>query len=127
MQILEKKQNIFSNPIMMTLVALVCCALWGSATPAIKTGYKLLSVSGVASIMLFAGMRFFLAGVFTVIIFSVSSKKILVPKRENVPRILLVSVFQTVVQYIFFYLGLAYTSGVKGTVASGSGAFLRCL
>lgn len=127
MQIVEKKQNIFSNPVIMTLVALICCALWGSATPAIKTGYKLLSVSGVASIMLFAGMRFFLAGVFTVIIFSVSAKKVLVPKRENIPRILLVSVFQTVVQYIFFYLGLAYTSGVKGTVASGSGAFFAVL
>ena len=127
MQLNEKKQNIFSNPIIMTLVALVCCALWGSATPAIKTGYKLLSVSGVASIMLFAGMRFFLAGVFTVIIFSVVAKKVLLPKRDNVPRILLVSVFQTVVQYIFFYLGLAYTTGVKGTVASGSGAFFAVL
>ncbi len=111
----------------MTLVALICCALWGSATPAIKTGYKLLSVEGVASIMLFAGMRFFLAGIFTVIIFSVAAKKILVPKKENVTRILTVSVFQTVIQYIFFYLGLAYTSGVKGTVASGSGAFFAVL
>ncbi len=111
----------------MTLIALLCCALWGSATPAIKTGYKLLSVEGVASIMLFAGMRFFLAGVFTVIIFSVAAKKVLTPKKENATRILLVSVFQTVIQYIFFYLGLAYTSGVKGTVASGSGAFFAVL
>ena len=111
----------------MTLVALLCCALWGSATPAIKTGYKLMEVSGVASIMLFAGMRFFLAGIFTVIIFSVAAKKLLVPKKENVNRILFVSVFQTVIQYIFFYLGLAYTSGVKGTVASGSGAFFAVL
>jgi drug/metabolite transporter (DMT)-like permease len=111
----------------MTLVALICCALWGSATPAIKTGYKLMDVSGVASIMLFAGMRFFLAGIFTVLIFSVASKKVLVPKKENLTRILLVSVFQTVIQYIFFYLGLAYTSGVKGTVASGSGAFFAVI
>ena len=127
MKALDKKQNVFSNPIIMTLVALVCCALWGSATPAIKTGYKLLSVDGVASIMLFAGMRFFLAGIFTVIIFSAAAKKLLVPKKENLSRILLVSVFQTIIQYIFFYLGLAYTSGVKGTVASGSGAFFAVL
>ena len=127
MQIRDKKQSAFSNPIIMTLVALLCCALWGSATPAIKTGYKLLSVSGVASIMLFAGMRFFLAGIFTVIIFSAAERKFLVPKKENVPKILAVSAFQTVIQYIFFYLGLAYTSGVKGTVASGSGAFFSVL
>ena len=111
----------------MTLIALLCCALWGSATPAIKTGYKLLQVSGVASIMLFAGVRFFLAGVLTVIIFSIGERKVLIPKKENVPRILAVSAFQTVIQYIFFYLGLAYTSGVKGTVASGSGAFFAVL
>ena len=127
MQLNEKKQSIFSNPSIMTLVALLCCALWGSATPAIKTGYKLLEVSGVASIMLFAGMRFFLAGVLTVIIFSVGERRLLIPKKENLPRILAVSAFQTVIQYIFFYLGLAYTSGVKGTVASGSGAFFAVL
>lgn len=127
MQLNEKKQSIFSNPIIMTLVALLCCALWGSATPAIKTGYKLLEVSGVASIMLFAGMRFFLAGILTVVIFSVAERRVLIPKKENIPRILSVSAFQTVIQYIFFYLGLAYTSGVKGTVASGSGAFFSVL
>ena len=127
MQLNEKKQSIFSNPIIMTLVALLCCALWGSATPAINTGYKLLEVSGVASIMLFAGMRFFLAGILTVVIFSVAERRVLIPKKENIPRILSVSAFQTVIQYIFFYLGLAYTSGVKGTVASGSGAFFSVL
>ena len=49
-----KKQTIFQNPIILTLIALLCCALWGSATPAIKTGYRLLAVEGVSSIMLFA-------------------------------------------------------------------------
>jgi drug/metabolite transporter (DMT)-like permease len=36
-------------------------------------------------------------------------------------------VFQTVIQYVFFYLGLAYTTGVKGTITSGSGAFFAVL
>ena len=38
-----------------------------------------------------------------------------------------VSAFQTIIQYIFFYIGLSYTSGVKGTVASGSAAFFAVL
>ena len=119
----NEKKSVFSKTIVLVLVALFCCALWGSATPAIKTGYKLLEVEGVASIMLFAGMRFTLAGIFTVIIFSIARRKLLYPKLENVPRVLTVSAFQTVIQYIFFYLGLAYTTGVKGTIASGSSAF----
>ena len=108
-------------------MALLCCALWGSATPAIKTGYKLLAVEGVPSIMLFAGIRFFLAGIFTVIIFSIARKKLLFPKKENWGKVLTVGAVQTVIQYIFFYLGLAYTSGVKGTIASGTGAFFSVL
>lgn len=123
----NKQQSIFSNPIILTLIALLCCALWGSATPAIKTGYRLLQISGVPSIILFAGIRFFLAGILTVIIFSIARRRFLYPKKENIGRILTVSAFQTVIQYIFFYLGLAYTSGVKGTVASGTNAFFSLL
>lgn len=123
----SEKKNLFSVPIVLVLVALFCCALWGSATPAIKTGYALLEVEGVASIMLFAGLRFTLAGIFTVIIFSIARRQFLYPKRENIPRVLAVSAFQTVIQYIFFYLGLAFTTGVKGTVTSGSGAFFAVL
>ena len=123
----NNKPNLFARTPMLVLMALICCALWGSATPAIKTGYQLLSVDGVASIMLFAGCRFVLAGILTVIIFSIAKRKLLVPKKENLPKILFTSVFHTIIQYIFFYLGLAYTSGVKGTVASGSGAFFSVL
>ena len=122
-----KKQTIFQNPIILTLNALLCCAQWGSATPAIKTGYRLLAVEGVSSIMLFAGIRFFMAGIFTVIIFSIARRKLLIPKKENIGRILTVASVQTVIQYVCFYLGLAYTSGVKGTIASGSGAFFAVL
>ena len=42
-------------------------------------------------------------------------------------RVLKVSAVQTVIQYVLFYLGLAYTSGVKGTVASGTNAFFSVL
>ena len=124
---INKKTSIFQNPIVLTLVALLCCALWGSATPAIKTGYMLLAVEGVPSIMLFAGIRFFLAGVFTVIIFSIAGKKFLFPKKQNWGRVLTVSAFQTVIQYVLFYLGLSLTSGVKGTVSSGTNAFFSLL
>ena len=59
---INEKKSFLSTPLVLVLVALLCCALWGSATPAIKTGYKLLEVEGVSSIMLFAGIRFAFAG-----------------------------------------------------------------
>ncbi len=117
-----------TKPLIVAAIAIFCCALWGSATPCIKTGYELMRPdSSVASTVLFAGVRFFLAGIFTVLIFSVARRKLLYPRLANTGRILTVSLFQTVLQYIFFYMGLSLTSGVKGTIASGSGAFFAIL
>ena len=121
-------KGIISRPIAVAFIALFCCALWGSETPFIKTGYELcLPEQNVPSTILFAGIRFFLAGILNVIIYSIGRKKILVPKKENTGIIISVSLFQTVLQYIFFYVGLANTSGVKGTVLSGSTAFFAVL
>ena len=121
------KKGFFSRTPVLVAFALLCCALWGSATPFIKTGYKLCEVTGVPSTMLFAGIRFTLAGFLTIFIYSIARKKVLIPKKENSGRILIVAFFQTIMQYIFFYVGLANTSGVKGTVLSGSTAFFAVL
>ncbi|MBQ8528543.1 MAG: DMT family transporter [Clostridia bacterium] len=122
------QKSIFGNPLVIILSALLCCALWGSATPFIKIGYELMRPDGtVPSTILFAGLRFTLAGIFTVAIYSIARRKLLVPKVTNIPRILTVSAFQTVIQYIFFYVGLSNTTGVKGTIASGSSAFFCVL
>lgn len=113
---------------MITLGALLCCALWGSATPAIKTASALLiPEGGIPSTILFAGIRFFFAGIITIAIYSIARRRLLVFKKENLPRVLTIASFQTVIQYIFFYVGLANTTGVKGTIASGSSAFFCVL
>ena len=121
------KKSIFTNNVFITIFALLCTALWGSATPFIKTGYMSLNVEGTPSIMLFAGIRFALAGIFTIIICSLLEKRFLLPKKGNLKYVGIISVFQTVLQYIFFYVGLANTSGVKGTILSGSSAFFSIL
>lgn len=123
-----KKEKFLTNPIIVTIAALLCCALWGSATPFIKIGYELiLPEKTVASTILFAGIRFMLAGILTILIYSIARKKFLYPKKQNIDKVLKISAFQTVIQYIFFYVGLANTTGVKGTVASGSNAFFAIL
>lgn len=120
--------QLFQNQIILTLTATLCCALWGSATPFIKIGYELiLPEQNVASTILFAGVRFFLAGVLTVLIYSIARRKLLYPKRKNLHKVALVSLFQTVIQYLFFYIGLSNTTGVKGTVISGSNTFFAIL
>lgn len=125
---MQKGSKIFTNTIFVTFAALLCCALWGSATPFIKIGYELiLPEKDVASTILFAGIRFTFAGILTILLYSLARKKFLYPKRENISKVVTISCFQTVIQYIFFYIGLANTTGVKGTVASGSNAFFAIL
>ena len=123
-----KSNKIFTNGIFVFFAAMLCCALWGSATPFIKMGYELMMPEkDVPSTLLFAGVRFFLAGILTVVIYSIARKKFLYPKKENLGKVATVSVFQTIIQYVFFYIGLANTTGVKGTVISGSNTFFSIL
>ena len=44
--------------------AAFCCLLWGSAYPAIKSGYEIfqIAVDDIPSKVVFAGYRFFFAG-----------------------------------------------------------------
>lgn len=103
-------------------LALTCCALWGSAFACIKTGYKLFRVAenDPASQILFAGCRFFLAGVLVTLIGSVMARAVLRPRRGEMHRVFVLSLFQTIGQYVCFYIALAHLSGVKGTIIDGA-------
>ena len=118
--------KVFTTPLIIVLGALLCCALWGSATPFIKMGYKVMFEGGkpdVYSTILFAGIRFAAAGFITVLLYSIARRKVLYPKKENLGKVAIIAAFQTVIQYFFFYVGLANTSGAKGTIISGSSSF----
>lgn len=118
--------KVFTSPWFIVIGAMLCCALWGSATPFIKMGYKVMFDGGkpdVPSTILFAGIRFAAAGFITIAIYSIARKKLLYPKRENYGKVAIIAAFQTCIQYFFFYIGLANTSGAKGTIISGSSSF----
>ena len=118
--------KVFTSPLFIILGAMLCRALWGSATPFIKMGYKVMfegAKPNVPSTILFAGIRFAAAGFITIAIYSIARKKILYPKKENYGKVAIIAAFQTVIQYFFFYIGLANTSGAKGTIISGSSSF----
>ena len=123
------KEKLLRNPWMVGLLALLCTALWGSAFPVIKIGYELLKIpsDAIGSQILFAGMRFTLAGVLTIILGSVMERRILVPKRGSWPMVFKLSLMQTVIQYFFFYVGVAHTTGVKSAIITGTNSLLALL
>lgn len=121
-QRLQQMKTVFA-------LAALCCFLWGSATPAIKIGYQLFSIDSAdtSSIIVFAGTRFLLAGILVVLFQSLLRRQFLRPQPKALPAIFALSLTQTAVQYLFFYIGLAHTSGVRGTILSGLGGFLAIL
>ncbi len=119
------KKSIFTSAVFVTLGAMVSCFLWGSAYPMIKLGYEEFEISSdmTATQSLFAGIRFTLAGILAVLIGCIIRMKLLLPKKSSIPMILKLSMFQTVGQYIFFYVGLAHTTGVRASIIQGTNVF----
>lgn len=110
-------------------MAFISCALWGSAFPCVKIGYRMLNIgaSDTASQILFAGIRFVIAGIMVIIYSSIREKKFLAPSKKEIPKVMALSSFQTIIQYLLFYIGLARTTGVKSAVIIGSNVFVAIL
>lgn len=121
------KNNILTNKFIVCLIAVICCGLWGSAFPFVKIGYELFNITDTASQILFAGLRFSIAGIMTVIIGSALNRKFLFPAKKSWKPVLTLSFFQTFIQYLFFYIGLSITTGVKASLIEGTCAFFSII
>lgn len=123
------KANLSDKRVVL-LLAMVCCFLWGSATPAIKIGYQVFRIDGgdTQSIILFAGIRFLTAGLLVVLFQSLLQKRFLRPQREGAgPAFLLCPWPRPWCSTCSSMWGLAHTSGVHGTIISGTGGFFSIL
>ena len=77
-----------------------------------------------ASQILFAGIRFTIAGILSVIFGSITKRKVLIPRKTDLLPVCILSLFQTILQYFFFYIGLSNTSGIKSSVIIGANVFV---
>ena len=124
-----KERSVLTRKAAVIPLTMLCCLLWGSAFPCIKLGYGYSGIGSddTASQILYAGLRFALAGVLALIMGSLAARKPLIPRRKAVPKIVMLSLFQTILQYTFFYIGLARSTGMKSSVITASNVFLSIL
>lgn len=117
------KKNPLTKPLNVFLLAAVSCLLCASATPAIKTGYSLmnLSESDTWSMILFAGIRFTLAGTWVLLFGSLIERRPLIPKAKTWGHVTMIGMTETVIQFIFFYIGVSRASGVHTSILTGAG------
>ncbi|MCF7754515.1 DMT family transporter [Paenibacillus xylanexedens] len=120
-----EKPSKFSEPIFVMLVASLCCLLWGSAYPSIKLGYIAFNIlpEDIASKYVFAGYRFTLAGLLLLLLSRIVRKQKLQLTRPQWTGLIMLGILQTGLQYMFFYVGVANTTGVKGSIMNATTTF----
>ncbi|MGI6010240.1 MAG: DMT family transporter [Ruminococcus sp.] len=126
---MEKNKNVLTRPAVVCGLALLCTFLWGSAFPCVKVGYKLFSIADgeTGSQILFAGYRFTLAGILTWLISTCAARRPAFPVKAIRSRVVLLGLIQTTMQYLFFYIGLSNTTGVKGSIITAANSFFSIL
>ena len=113
-----KKQKVM-------ILAVLAAFLWGSAYPCIKIGYELFEIAAddLGSKFLFAGIRFVMAGLMVLAFTALKQPKDCILKKNMAGRLVLLGILQTTIQYIFFYIGLANTTGAKSAIINSLTAF----
>jgi drug/metabolite transporter (DMT)-like permease len=120
--------SIFADKRALVVLATLCCLLWGSAVPAVKFGYGLIGIlpSDTASLFLFAGLRFCLAGLM-LLVYGLMTGRPIVLKPRRFGEVALLGFGQTTMQYILYYIGLAHTTAVKTSILSSTLVFFSVL
>lgn len=122
-------KNILMKKWVMVCIAIFCSILWGTAFPVLKVSYielQMATEDTVAKIV-FAGMRFLMAGLLLLVGLFIANKKALKVTKRQIPVLIIFGIIQTALQYFFFYNGLAKTSGMQGAILVSSGTFFTVL
>ncbi len=126
----NKKEEFWSKTSVWLSTTLFCVFLWGTAFPIVKTGYRVFQINNassdaVPSLLLFAGLRFSLAGLLTIVFTAISEKRSPFPQNKlQWKDAFILSIPQTIFQYGFFFIGLANTSGSIGSILAGTSSFM---
>lgn len=97
----------------ITILAIIACLLWSTAFVGIKIGLQYTTP------LQFAGLRFFLSGLFVLPLVPSVSKLVRAVK-QNFWLIVKVSAFQTSILYALFYWGVAMIDGALAAIIIGS-------
>lgn len=121
-------KDFFTHPLGIAVSAAGATLLWGSAFPFIKLSYKSLDIrpEEMGEQMLFAGYRFLLAGILILTLFLLLKRDMKFRQDTTLPLVK-IGLFQTFLQYVLFYIGLSYSTGIQGSIIAGTTSFFQIL
>ena len=124
-----KKESIFRSKPVFVVCAVICTALWGSAFPMVKLGYELFGIGSTADKLMFAGLRFFIAGAVLLLLSAARGRGISALRLKNGAGkwVALTALVQIAGNYFFYYIGLSNTAGSVASVLNSLDTFLSVL
>lgn len=109
---------------MRPFLAAFCAFGWSLAYPLIKLGYGELGIasSDLGSKILFAGIRFFVAGLLVLLVGAVQKRELKFGP-SAFPVLFAFALVNTALHYLFSYIGLSYIPSSRSTILDSMGAF----
>lgn len=125
---MNKERNdisIFQKPLWVSVFALTAAIVWGWAYPLIKLGFEEFQITAdmTGSKMLFAGIRFCVSGLIILAMARQAHRPFLINNRKGWGYILLFSLFNTTLHYLFFYIGLSHAEGSRSAILNSLSVF----
>lgn len=106
-------------------LALFAMFLWGSAFPVLKLTYESFNIAAndYYSKLLVAGIRFLMAGIIVFIYMYFTKKEQVKYFKSNLFFIIIIGLLSTTINYVFFYIGVGNTTGVKSAIMQSVSTF----
>ena len=107
-------------------LALTAAIAWGWAYPLIKLGFAEFGITQdmTGSKMLFAGVRFSIAGLIVLAVAAAKKRSFAVSDIAGAGYILLFALLNTTLHYAFFYIGLSHSGGARAAILNSLSVFM---
>ena len=125
----QTKISIFQRPVWVSVFALTAAIAWGWAFPLIKVGFNDFGITPdmTGSKMLFAGIRFAVAGLIVLSVARSSGRSFKTNKLSDWCFIIAFTLMNTTLHYFFFYIGMSHSEGSRAAILNSLSTFLVVL
>lgn len=121
----QNRKSVFQRSFFVTIFALTAAVAWGWAYPLIKLGFAEFQIMPemTGCKMLFAGVRFCISGIVILAMARHAKKSFAVESRGGWWYIILFSLLNTTLHYLFFYIGLSHAEGARSAILNSLSVF----
>ncbi len=104
-------------------LATLSTIMWGSAFPALKISFGVMSIDTTGEMLDFIAYRFLIAGSLIALYIKLLGGSLALNDKREYLKLSIIAMVQVCLQFFFFYTGLRHTTGVAASVINGTGTF----